>query len=88
MPTQDEVNEVVYQYLIQNHFYFLEATKEYKKKKETLLKIEDPVFSDEIKEQYRDLVRQMLVDAITRQFAFPAENVIISLEGVNVDAYL
>jgi len=85
---QDDVNEIVFQFLVQNHFHFKEKTKTLKEKKEQLLKSEDPVFHEEIEEQYRGIVKQMLVDDITQQFAIPTESVIITLEGFNVDAYV
>ena len=88
MLTQDDVNEIIFQFLMQNHFHFKESTQRHREQKEILLLNEDPVFHEEIKEQYRDVVKQMLVDEITKQFAIPVENVMITLEGFNVDAYV
>lgn len=85
---QHEINETIFHFLIQHHFKFKEDTRKYKEQKEALLKSEDPVFHEEINEQYRDLVHEMMVDEISKQFAFPVENVIIALEGVNLDAYV
>jgi len=86
--TQHDVNEVIFQFLMQNHFHFKEATRKYREQKENLLLTEDPSFHDEIEKQYEDIVKQLLVDEVTKQFAFPVESVIISLEGVNISAYV
>lgn len=88
MLTQHDVNEIIFQFLVQNHFHFREATRKFKKQKEQLLAQEDESFHQEIKEQYRDLVKQMVIDEISKQYAFPVESVIIALEGFNVDAYV
>jgi len=88
MLTQHDVNEIIFQFLIQNHFHFREVTQPFKAQKEKLLSQEDEAFHEEIKEQYRELVKQMVVDEISKQYAFPVESVMITLEGFNVDAYV
>lgn len=88
MLTQPDVDELVFQFLVQNHFHFKQMTTKFKEQKEALLAKEDPCFHDEIKDQYRDLVKQMVRDEFTKQFAIPVENVMITLEGFNVDAYV
>ena len=88
MLTQHDVDELVFQFLIQNHFHFKEATSVYRQQKNALLAREDPCLHEEIKEQYRELVRQMVKDEFTKQFAVPVDNVMITLEGFNVDAYV
>lgn len=85
---QHDVNEIVFQFLVQNHFHFKEKTAPFRKQKEALLTKEDSSFHEEINQQYRDLVKQMVLDEITKQFALPIESVIITLEGFNVDAYV
>ena len=88
MLTQPDVDELVFQFLVQNHFHFKQMTAKFKEQKETLLAKEDPCFHGEIKNQYRDLVKQMVKDEFTKQYAIPVENVMITLEGFNVDAYV
>ena len=88
MLTQHDVNEIVFQFLIQNHFHFREKSNKFREQKEALLKKEDLVFHEEIKEQFRVLVKAMVLDEITKQFAIPVESVLIALEGFNVDAYV
>ncbi len=88
MLTQHDVDEIIFQFLLQNHFHFVQATAKFKEQKELLLAKEDPCFHEEIEEQYRDLVKNMVRDEITKQFAFSTESVMITLEGFNVDAYV
>lgn len=88
MLTQPDIDELVFQFLIQNHFHFKQVTVKFKEQKEALLAKEDPCFHEEIKEQYRELVKQMIRDEFTKQFAVPVDNVMITLEGLNVDAYV
>lgn len=88
MLTQRDVDELVFQFLIQNHFHFKQASVVYKQQKEALLAKEDPCFHEEIKEQYRDLVKQLVKDEFTKQYAIPVDSVMITLEGFNVDAYV
>lgn len=88
MLTQPDIDELVFQFLIQNHFHFKQVTSKFKEQKEVLLAKEDPCFHEEIKEQYRGLVKQIIRDEFTKQFAVPVDNVMITLEGLNVDAYV
>ena len=88
MVNQSEVDYVVFQYLVHNQFHFKEAAKVYKERKDELLGKTDSCFHEELVLQYHDLVRQMLLDAITKQFALPSENVMIILEKLNVDEYV
>lgn len=88
MLTQQDVDEIIFHFLLQNHFHFKQATSKYKEQKQALLAKEDQCFHQEIEQQYKDLVKQMIKDEITKQFAIPVENVMITLEGFNVDAYV
>lgn len=88
VPTQEEVNQVVVHFLILNQFHFKEASAVYKARRAEVMEQSDPCFHDEIDEQYRDMVKSMLLDAITKQFGFTTESVLIMLESLNIDEYV
>ena len=73
--------------ILVNKDYFKERSKVYQSTKESAIK-EEPYFADEIRVQFRDLVKSFIVDKVTRDLAIDAESVYNVLDDINLEDYL
>lgn len=80
-------NLEVVQYLILSQLKFKIALQPYITQRDNLLK-QDSLFSDEIKQQFKELASQIIVDDVTRNMAVSTEEVKQVLEDLNFDEYL
>lgn len=80
-------NLEVVQYLILSQLKFKIALQPYITQRDNLLK-RDSLFSDEIKQQFKELASQIIVDDVTRNMAVSTEEVKQVLEDLNFDEYL
>lgn len=80
-------NLEVVQYLILSQLKFKIALQPYITQRDNLLK-RDSLFSDEIKQQFKELASQIIVDDVTRNMGVSTEEVKQVLEDLNFDEYL
>lgn len=80
-------NLEVVQYLILSQLKFKIALQPYITQRDNLLK-QDSLFSDEIKQQFKELASQIIVDDVTRNMGVSTEEVKQVLEDLNFDEYL
>jgi len=80
-------NLEVAQYLILSQLKFKIALQPYITQRDNLLK-QDRLFSDEIKQQFKELVSQIIVDDVTRNMGVSTEEIQVVLDDLNFDEYL
>lgn len=80
--------EAIIQYLVFNQAFFMEKSRPFREQRDKLLNTEDYSFHSEINKQYEELIKADITDDITKKFAFPAEDVIVVLENLNINEYL
>lgn len=80
-------NLEVVQYLILSQLKFKIALQPYITQRDNLLK-RDSLFSDEIKQQFKELASQIIVDDVTRNMGVSTEEVQAVLDDLNFDEYL
>lgn len=75
------------QYLILSQQRFKIQLQPYITQRDNLLK-QDSLFSDEIKQQFKELASQIIVDDVTRNMGVSTEEVQAVLDDLNFDEYL
>ena len=83
-----ESNSMIIQYLTHNQEYVKKIVEPFTQQKNYLLEKEDESLKDEINSQYKEIIKRMIVEEITKKLAIPAEDVIIIIENINLEIYL
>lgn len=88
MSKKEGLTESIFMYLLYNQGHFKKEFEPFEKQRDHLLRLEDSSFHEEINNQYTDLIKQSIVDGITRDLAISTEDAIIVIEALNLNEYL
>jgi len=84
--TPEKVQGIVY-YLISHQGRIKEKLRPFTEQRNKLL-INNSLFSEEIVEQYKDLVTKTITDELTKDLGVTTEEARIVLEDLNMEEYL
>lgn len=89
MSTEKESNTgKIIAYLMAAQFHLKDQLKDYSNQYKELLKSEDSVFHDDIKEQYIGILKNKIVEEVSKNMALPADEIYAVTEGLDILAYL
>lgn len=78
------INEAILLYILHNFEHLKELIKPMNDAKELLLSSENIYFKDDIRKEFIDNIKKIIVDEITIALAIPAENVYTFLDDFNL----
>lgn len=81
-------DSLIQDYLVANKEHLKLSCSSLETTKNSLLNKHPEAFTDFIKEQYHNMIRNIIVNEVTKALAIPAEDVILVLDSINVEEYL
>lgn len=80
--------ELILSYMIDNHEAIKVEILGYKQRRQELYMTRDPVFYNDIKKKFKQLVSYHIAAQVAYQYGLSTEEVLIVLEDVNLEEYL
>ena len=80
--------EEIVLYLLFSQDKYKKINEPYKKQLDYHLNTNDPVFHDEIKEQYKDLIKSLILNQMSKDIFVNPQEAMEVLDDLNLDEYL
>jgi hypothetical protein len=82
------IHEEIIEFLIIHQPYIKSQLDEFKQLKELRLKQVDPIFRQDVLDQYEARIKQWIGMYCSKELALPVEYIIIELEKIELEDYL